>query len=79
MAKKKDSDRIASLLERVRNLERLLKKSRKSEKFWKKMHSMRISEGIDLSLALKWAARDRYKEYLQLESGSHPSQKGKWE
>ena len=79
MVQKTDTERIASLQDRIRNLERLLKKSRKSEKFWRKMHSTQVSDNIDLSLALKWAAKERYDEFQLLASESHPKQKGKWE
>ena len=79
MVKKSDEDRIKSLLDRVKNLERLLKKSRKSEKFWKKLHTARVSENIDLGLALRFAAKKHLDEMELYQQERHPKQKGKWE
>tara|TARA_Y100000361_G_C10874674_1_gene195996 strand:+ start:156 stop:398 length:243 start_codon:yes stop_codon:yes gene_type:complete len=79
MVKKSDEDRIKSLLDRIKNLERLLKKSRKSEKFWKRLHSEQISKNIDLSLALKFSSKTHLEELELFQNERHPKQKGKWE
>ncbi len=74
MSKKKD-EKIKNLHIRIEDLERLLRKSRKSERFWRKKCDLLGQETIDLSLALRFAANDKIQQISQMGKG----QKGAWE
>ena len=55
-------------------MERLLKKARKSERFWRKLHTDAINEGVDLSLALRFASKSKLEYFRHMQKG----QKGEW-
>lgn len=74
MSEKKDK-KIKNLHIRIEDLERLLRKSRKSERFWRKKCDLLGQETIDLSLALRFAANDKIQQISQMSK----SQKGAWE
>ena len=63
-----------SCKDRIRNLERLLKKARKSEKFWKKLHTDCVSRNLDLSLSLKWSSKQNIEYWSKLQK----PMKGEW-
>jgi len=60
--------------DRIRNLERLLRKARKSEKFWKKLHTECVSRNLDLSLSLKWASKENIDYWMKMQK----PMKGEW-
>jgi len=74
MSKKKD-EKIKNLNIKLRHLEKLLRKVRKSERFWRKKYDLAMDESVNLSLALRFAANDKIEQLSQI----HTSQKGAWE
>ena len=73
MTKSKDR-KIINLHIRIKDLERLLRKVRKSERFWRKLHTEAINEGVDLSLALRFAAKSKLDYFRHMQKG----QNGEW-
>lgn len=74
MSKKKDK-KIKNLHIIISDLEKRLRKSRKSERFWRKKYDLAMDEAIELSLALRFAANDKIRQFSQMGR----SQKGAWE
>ena len=74
MSKKKD-EKIKNLNIQLRHLEQLLRKVRKSERFWRKKYDLAMDESVNLSLALRFAANDKIEQLSQI----HKGQKGAWE